>query len=161
MYELQKIFKLVKKDLTFEISNLIEQISYSGLRYLFWLSIPLIYNNSISFIATLTVVNLLTASIYNSILGGPSFYKLSKLDESQIKSSFTTIIISIVILNSFSFIFFTAFYNHNLVLSEILFICLFPLITSISDWNRKISILLEQNIKQLLKILLVYYLDNF
>ena len=55
-YELQKIFKLVKKDLTFEISNLIEQISYSGLRYLFWLSIPLIYSNSISFIATLTIV---------------------------------------------------------------------------------------------------------
>jgi hypothetical protein len=125
--------------------NIVEQFTFSGFRYLYWVTLPFLFTDSITFISKLTLINLLNITIYSTAVGTPSFYLLSKKNKNFLHKSFLPINIVILTL-SIASIFATHFFLKIPFFSiEFIIIGLFIYASSLSDWNRKISIL-RQNI---------------
>lgn len=138
--------------------ELIEQITFSGFRYLFWISIPFFFSESLNFISKLTLINLLNITIYSTLIGTPSFYLLSKKGEKILKKSFLPINLVIVFTSFFSIITTHYFFNIPFFSKDFLIMGLFIYASSLSDWNRKVSILKKevnfQSYKNMFSILL-------
>jgi hypothetical protein len=137
-------------------SNLIEQVTFSGFRYLFWISVPFLFSDSLIFISKLTLINLLNITIYSTLVGTPSFYLLSKKNK-LLNKSFLPINIVILFVSLLSILSTYFFLKVSFFSEEFIIIGLFIYASSLSDWNRKISILKEdvrtQSYKNIISIL--------
>ena len=56
--------------------DLFEQATYSGGRFLFWVSAPLLAADNWDKVAILSILNLLVMMLYGSVVGGPSFFQI-------------------------------------------------------------------------------------
>jgi|SaaInlStandDraft_1057018.scaffolds.fasta_scaffold43890_1 hypothetical protein len=140
--------------------GILEQASYSGSRFLFWIITPILVVDSWQSIATLSLINLLTASIYSSIIGGPVFIRLIGAEAKNTLSGYficQSVIMGVAITGP---LLFALIWQEAAVSDPGLVILLFllPWVSAASDWARKTQLLLNRQYNQLVRNLFFSFL---
>ena len=116
--------------------TLFEQASYSGGRFLFWVSAPVLVTSAWEELSILSLMNLLTMTLYSSVVGGPVFYRLVKRDEKDIRDSYLlsqVIIVGLALVGPALYVLFwweAAFEDPFFII--LLF--LLPWVSTAADW---------------------------
>jgi len=134
----------------------LEQASYSGGRFLFWVLTPVLITDSWEEIATLSLMNLLTMSLYSSIIGGPAFYRLVKRGAGDIRASYLLCQIVIAGLALIGPALYTLVWWQVAVEDPrfIGLLFLFPWVSTAADWARRTQILQKKQSNQVFRNML-------
>lgn len=129
----------------------IEQASYSGGRFLFWVLAPILVSDSWEQIALLSLMNLLTMSLYGGVIGGPTFIRLVSASTEDKLAAYAPAHAVIVLLSLVGPAAYLAFSRADALAQPALLFLLFavPWVSSAADWSRKTMILLGREAEQI------------
>lgn len=133
--------------------KLFEQATYSGGRFLYWILTPLVTLDSWESIAALSLMNLLTMTIYSSVIGGPSFFKLVGGDHVNALRGYLLCNAVIVLLAMLCPVIYALVRTATAMESPVFTLSLFvlPWVSVAADWARKTQIILGRYYDQTLR----------
>jgi hypothetical protein len=132
---------------------LLEQSSYSGGRFLFWVLTPVLVTDAWDKIATLSLVSLLTMTLYSSIIGGPAFFRLVNREADDIRDSYLlcqTIIAGLALIGPslYTLVWWPVTVEDS---GFVGLMFLLPWVSSAADWARRTQLLLKEPLNLLVR----------
>jgi hypothetical protein len=129
------------------LSGLFEQASYSAGRFLFWVTAPALATEAWDQIALLSLMNLFMMTLYTSIIGGPSFFRIVRGPEGAALAGYFPCHAVIAVLSGIGPVGYAVLHPQAAQQDPgfLVVLVLVPWVSAAADWSRKTMIVLGRH----------------